>query len=296
MISTGPRRLTTHSDSTITTPRESKIVGKETLLVRLILLGYDGSHAKTTVERPGREWPPARQHVSRYYLDAATGSLAATKPTSAVTATHEGHSLTASSVLLQIMTFFACIHTNIACRLSRILNYSSTKYTELCGRHSWSYTCLALPSMTLTLPFRSAKSLRLGIFLTLWSRLLCASLNRRCRTSMWRNIKHRGQQGMLRASHHVSLWRRGEDEVPVYDHRSRQPAAHGSIVPLLIPIWPVGMVFEAGEGLMLRVSSHDMSHPKWNQWGQLPHWWKRGSSYCLYWWWSWVLPCDSGNY
>ena len=75
--------------------------------------------------------------------------------------------------------------------------------------------------------------------------------------------KHLGQQGMLRASHHVSLQsRQSEDEVPQYDHKTRQPVTPGHIIPLLIPIWPVGMVFEAGEGIVLRVSGHDMAYPE----------------------------------
>lgn len=75
--------------------------------------------------------------------------------------------------------------------------------------------------------------------------------------------KHLGQQGMLRASHHVSLRPRNDDEdFPVYGHDKREPIAPGSIVPLLIPIWPAGMVFGAGEGLMIRVSGHDMSLPE----------------------------------
>lgn len=75
--------------------------------------------------------------------------------------------------------------------------------------------------------------------------------------------KHLGQQGMLRASHHVSLRPgRNEEEVPVYDHKTREPISCGTVVPLLIPIWPTGMVFEAGEGLVVRVSGHDMSLPE----------------------------------
>jgi predicted acyl esterase len=75
--------------------------------------------------------------------------------------------------------------------------------------------------------------------------------------------KHLGQQGMLRASHHVSLRpRKGDNDFPVYDHDRRQAITPGSIVPLLIPIWPVGIVFEAGEGLMIRISGHDMSLPE----------------------------------
>ena len=74
--------------------------------------------------------------------------------------------------------------------------------------------------------------------------------------------KHLGQQGMLRASHHVSLQSQQDNEFPSYDHRSRQPIPAGTVIPLMIPIWPVGMVFEAGEGLMLRVAGHDMCLPE----------------------------------
>jgi predicted acyl esterase len=75
--------------------------------------------------------------------------------------------------------------------------------------------------------------------------------------------KHLGQQGMLRASHHVSLRpRENDDGFPVYDHDRREPIPVGTVVPLLIPVWPVGMVFEAGEGLVVRVSGHDMSLPE----------------------------------
>lgn len=76
--------------------------------------------------------------------------------------------------------------------------------------------------------------------------------------------KHLGQQEMLRASNHVSL-RLGQDahdDFPVYEHNRREPIPVGTVVPLYIPIWPVGMVFEAGEGLMLRVSGHDMALPE----------------------------------
>lgn len=75
--------------------------------------------------------------------------------------------------------------------------------------------------------------------------------------------KHLGPQGMLRASHRVSLHpRKDDDNFPVYGHDRRQAIIPGSIVPLLIPIYPVGIVFEAGEGLMIRISGHDMSLPE----------------------------------
>jgi hypothetical protein len=72
-----------------------------------------------------------------------------------------------------------------------------------------------------------------------------------------------GPQGFLRASHAVTLDRsrsRGNDLF--YKHDRREPVAPGSIVELEIPLWPIGMVFAAGEGIMLRISGHDMSLPE----------------------------------
>ena len=75
--------------------------------------------------------------------------------------------------------------------------------------------------------------------------------------------KHLGPQGMLRASHRASrIPGSSEDEVPSYDHRSRKPISPGKIVELVIPIWPIGVVYEPGEGLLLRISGHDMSLPE----------------------------------
>ena len=36
----------------------------------------------------------------------------------------------------------------------------------------------------------------------------------------------------------------------------------GEIVELMVPVWPIGVVYEAGEGLLLRISGHDMSLPE----------------------------------
>lgn len=72
----------------------------DTPRVRLSLLGYANSPAKTVVERTETQWPPARQNTCRYYLNAATGSLAREKPSEPATTSYEGHSLSASLVLL----------------------------------------------------------------------------------------------------------------------------------------------------------------------------------------------------
>lgn len=72
-----------------------------------------------------------------------------------------------------------------------------------------------------------------------------------------------GPQGFLRASHSVTLDRgksRGNDLF--YQHDRREPITPGEITRLEIPLWPTGMTFAKGEGIMLRVSGHDMSLPE----------------------------------
>ncbi|KAK1139322.1 hypothetical protein N8T08_001093 [Aspergillus melleus] len=210
---------------------------EDTPPVRLSLLGYDGSHASTVVERAEKQWPPTSPHMRRYYLDA--NSLTRTKPSTASQVAHEGHSLSDSS---DFVVYF-------------------DRYTELCGRPfvKLYMSCDAADDFDVVVQIRKISS----------SGELLESLNWSPMPKPGPEVpnvnvaKHLGQQGMLRASHHISMRpRQSDDEVPQYDHKSRQPIAPGVVVPLLIPIWPVGMVFEAGEGLMLRISGHDMALPE----------------------------------
>ncbi|KAE8363836.1 Alpha/Beta hydrolase protein [Aspergillus caelatus] len=208
----------------------------ETPRVRLTLLGYDGSIAKTIVERPEEQWPPAGQHIRRYYLDAATQSFSTAKPVNSASITHEGHSLIASSDFTLIFD----------------------KYTELCGRPfvKLYMSCDVKDDFDVVVQIRKISASGELLESLNWSPMPVPGP----KVPNVNVAKHLGQQGMLRASHHVSLQPRAcEDEVPVYNHRRREAISPGEIVPLLIPIWPLGVVFEAGEGLTLRISGHDMS-------------------------------------
>jgi len=72
-----------------------------------------------------------------------------------------------------------------------------------------------------------------------------------------------GPQGFLRASHAITLdpaKSRGNDLF--YKHDKREAVPPGKIVELQIPLWPIGMTFAAGEGIMLRISGHDMCLPE----------------------------------
>lgn len=74
-----------------------------------------------------------------------------------------------------------------------------------------------------------------------------------------------GPEGYLRASHSISRdpTRSSDDGQEVfYSHDRREPVQPGKIVPLEITLWPTGMVFEEGEGLLLRVAGHEMNFPE----------------------------------
>ena len=73
-----------------------------------------------------------------------------------------------------------------------------------------------------------------------------------------------GPQGFLRASSAAS--RDEERSSPdgqeiFYKHDREEKIAPGTIVPLDITLWPMGMVFAAGEGIMVRVAGHFLSEP-----------------------------------
>lgn len=74
-----------------------------------------------------------------------------------------------------------------------------------------------------------------------------------------------GPQGFLRASHRISRddsRSRGDGQELFYTHDRREPIKPGTIVELQITLWPIGMVFAPGEGIVLSVSGHDMIYPE----------------------------------
>jgi uncharacterized protein len=72
-----------------------------------------------------------------------------------------------------------------------------------------------------------------------------------------------GPQGFLRASHGVTkVGALSTEQEIFYQHDRREAIKPGTIVKVEITLWPMGMVFEAGEGLMLRVGGHDMIYPE----------------------------------
>lgn len=68
--------------------------------VRLSLLGFeaDGSPAKTVLERPEQEYPPARQKMQELYLDAKSMKMSSSEAPEEASVSYEGRSLDASAV------------------------------------------------------------------------------------------------------------------------------------------------------------------------------------------------------
>jgi hypothetical protein len=172
-------------------------------------------------------------------LDAATKSLTSCRPHNSSKSVHEGHSLTDSSDFRLVFP----------------------EYTELCGRPFVKLFMSAPSHDDLDVVVQIRKLSASGDLLESlnWSPMPLPAP----KVPNVNVAKHLGPQSMLRASHRVSVMPgSSEDDVPSYDHRSRQPISPGEIVELMVPIWPIGVVYEPGEGLLLRISGHDMSLPE----------------------------------
>ena len=67
-----------------------------------------------------------------------------------------------------------------------------------------------------------------------------------------------GAKGQLRVSHRALDEQLSTPLVPVHRHDSIAPLTPGEIVTVDIPIWPVGMIWHAGEQLEVLVSAQDL--------------------------------------
>ncbi|EHK44480.1 hypothetical protein TRIATDRAFT_266016 [Trichoderma atroviride IMI 206040] len=210
---------------------------EDTPPVRLSLLGFeaDGNLTKSIEEQPEREWPLARQQLKTLYLNSASKELVWDKQATEGSITHFAEGLTDK--------FYVHFkqHTEIA-------GYAKVKLWISCKEHDDLDVAVQLRKISAD------------------GRLL-EHLNYPCPlpVSEVRNdniAKCLGPQGFLRASHRVTK----DDKLStaqevVYKHDKREPIPLGEVVNLEITLWPMGMVFAPGEGIMLRVAGYDMCYP-----------------------------------
>ncbi|KAG4414117.1 hypothetical protein IFR04_012769 [Cadophora malorum] len=70
---------------------------------------------------------------------------------------------------------------------------------------------------------------------------------------MAQTIKYTGPTGILRASHRAQDPQRSTPMLPYHSHDKEDKVPPGDVVKLEISLWPMGIHFEAGEGLLFRV-------------------------------------------
>ncbi|KAL4742145.1 alpha/beta-hydrolase [Aspergillus similis] len=207
----------------------------DTPRLRLSLLGFDGS-VPTIVERPEKEFPLARQQLTTYFLHGTDKSMKVLRSNTVCSVSHAGHSLDASSDF--------------------ILRF--TGYTEVAGYAKvrlWM-SCDEKDDMDIVVQVRKVdKDGKVMTHMNFPAPDVESDLEDVCL------YKYFGPQGFRRASHSVSrdesMSSRDGQEV-FYRHDCQEKIPPGKIVPVEITLWPMGMVFGAGEGVMLRIAGHDM--------------------------------------
>lgn len=76
--------------------------------------------------------------------------------------------------------------------------------------------------------------------------------------------KYLGPTGMLRASHRALDPEKSTEYLPHHPHLQAEYVPPGEIVELNLGIWPMGVVYEKGEGLRLQISGKTMVLPEWD--------------------------------
>ncbi|KAK5406768.1 hypothetical protein LTR06_008262 [Exophiala xenobiotica] len=78
-------------------------------------------------------------------------------------------------------------------------------------------------------------------------------------------VKYLGPTGILRASHREIDPEKSTEYWPFHPHRRTQYVEPlGTVVELNIGIWPMGVVYDKGEGLRLQISGKTMALPEWD--------------------------------
>lgn len=77
-------------------------------------------------------------------------------------------------------------------------------------------------------------------------------------------VKYLGPTGILRASHREIDPSRSTEHWPFHPHTSTDYVEPGKVVEMNIGIWPMGVVYEKGEGLRLQISGKTMVLPEWD--------------------------------
>ena len=170
------------------------------------------------INRPEDEWPLARTQYQKLFLDAATKTLS-TKPVGKESSIHYD---ARDGEVVFTMKF--------------------EKDTELAGHAKLYLYVEATGSNDMDLFVRIGKLDEQG------NRLDHLALG----------FPEPGFPGFLRVSHRQLDKERSTPQQPYHTHRREQMLKPKEIVPVEIEIWPIGMIWHAGQQLRIRVSGHDL--------------------------------------
>ena len=211
---------------------------KSTPKLRLSLLGFEGSPAKTIVERPEDAYPVPNTEYRKVFLEASDDTISFSPRSADSEASYEAHHLTDCADF----SFTFDEYTEIA-------GYPVVKLWISCKEHDYMDVVVQIRKLS-----REGNPM--------------VHLNYPCSVPEPQVLstdvsKHLGPEGMLRASHRLS--KEIVDGRPWYRHDKINKITPGDIVSLEIALWPIGMVFDAGEGFLLRVAEHDLRFPGTDQ-------------------------------
>ncbi|KAJ5370219.1 uncharacterized protein N7496_006311 [Penicillium cataractarum] len=208
--------------------------------VRLSLLGFEagGGLIPTVRERPESDWPVPRQSLKTLFLNASTKTLQVDKPSNISSCSHSGKDMEATSDFI----FYFHDYTELA-------GYAKAELWMSCKEHDDFDVAVQIRKIS-----KDGNPLE--------------HLNYPCPVEIEKvpnvnTAKALGPQGFLRASHSCTKVEELSTQQEVfYQHDRREPVRPGSVAKLEITFWPMGMIFAPGEGIMLRVSGHDMCYPE----------------------------------
>ncbi|CAI7674012.1 unnamed protein product [Penicillium pancosmium] len=209
----------------------------DTSPLRLSLHGF--GTVPNIVERSEIEFPLKRQQLRKYYLDASVKSLKSLLPPDEAVASYDSVDLNASSDF----TFHFDEYTEIA-------GYAKVRLWMSCEERDDMDVVVQLRKID-----NSGKPIKEIHF-------PCPAPENEAPEG--ETVKLYGPQGFLRASSMMSRdpSRSSADGQEVfYRHDQEVKVPRGSIVPLEITLWPMGMVFAPGEGIKLSVAGHFLSAP-----------------------------------
>ncbi len=208
---------------------------KDTPKVRVSLLDPTG---QDVVDVPEQDWPIPRTDYKRLYLNAADMSLNEKQPSESASVSYETMMRPDNMVPFSTPDYQVTVLDTPDGKVQFRIRFN--KETTLCGYFKAHLYMSTDAADDIDIFMQVTKEDSIGC------RYYPISLG----------VDYRGPQGRLRASHRKITNREYFDWQ--HSHKEEIPVAPGEIVEMETILWPVGMIWHAGETLVLTISSFDL--------------------------------------